>query len=129
MVYKGIDDPLKRVCKELLLQRSFFPGYPVSKVPAEYAVDLTKLRELEFSKNLVPDVLLFCSEVKTEPFIEFTNQRAFVSIHNNSMSIKETLIESYTEIYITPLGNKDEDEPVQELDIENRITLLYSTIK
>ncbi|BAM40991.1 uncharacterized protein TOT_030000252 [Theileria orientalis strain Shintoku] len=130
MVCKPQSHSIRLICQQLLMQRSFFPSYPASKLPAEYAIDHTKLRELEFSSDMIPDVLLFCSSLKREPFVEFTNSRAFISVHSAGKSPKEDVVNSLTEVYITPKPLEEEqEEPIQDLDIGNRLTLSYTILK
>ncbi|UKK01120.2 hypothetical protein MACK_001933 [Theileria orientalis] len=130
MVCKPQSHSIRLICQQLLMQRSFFPSYPASKLPAEYAIDHTKLRELEFSSDMIPDVLLFCSSLKREPFVEFTNSRAFISLHSAGKSPKEDVVNSLTEIYITPKPQEEEQEGlIQDLDIGNRLTLSYTILK
>lgn len=110
----------ERVCKQLLHQRSFFPGYPASALPAEYAVDHAMLRHLEFAEDAVPDVFIFSNSTDKEPFVEFAGGRAFVGCHGGGIP-KDALLEACTDIYIAPYDG--ENAAIQPLDIESRLSL------
>ncbi|EKX73396.1 conserved hypothetical protein [Theileria equi strain WA] len=126
MVCKPKEDSVRLICQQLLQQRSLFPSYPASKLPAEYAVDHSMLRQLEFSNETIPDIVLFSSSAKSEPFVEFTNHRAFISCHN-VMVPKNQTVQSVTEIYVTP--QTDVGGLIVPMDIDKRVSLAVSILQ
>ncbi|CDR96467.1 DNA POLYMERASE 2 ALPHA 70 KDA SUBUNIT, putative [Babesia bigemina] len=112
-----------RACEQLLLQRSFFPSYPTSTLPSEYAVDHGMLRRLEFAEDAVPDVFLFATSSNNEPFVEFAGERAFVGCHSAAVP-KDAVVQMTTEIYIAP--QEVDSTPIRPMELENRVSLVLA---
>ncbi|GIX62227.1 DNA polymerase alpha subunit, putative [Babesia caballi] len=113
----------RRACEQLLLQRSFFPGYPSHVIPSEYAVDYAMLEHLEFSEEEVPDLLLFANAAEAEPFVEFAGARAFVGCHSTAPP-KDAAAHMSTEIFIAP--PEESREPIRPLELEKRLSLVIA---
>ncbi|EDO07783.1 DNA polymerase alpha/epsilon subunit B family protein [Babesia bovis T2Bo] len=113
----------RRVCEQLLLQRSFYPGYPASMLPAEYAVDHDMIKYLEFTEETIPDLFLFAGVSDSEPFVEFAGSRGFVGCHSASVP-KDDVLRSSIDIYIAP--QEADTAPIRSVEIEQRLSVLLT---
>ncbi|KAK1444891.1 DNA polymerase 2 alpha 70 kda subunit like protein [Babesia gibsoni] len=114
------ENRMQRICEQLIHQRSFFPGYPTSSLPAEYAMDHAMIRHLEFAEDTIPEVFLFSNSNEDEPFVEFAGGRAFVGCRGGGVPSAPE-VKDCTDIYISPLVRGKEQ--IQPLEIESRLSL------
>ncbi|CCF75314.2 DNA polymerase alpha subunit B [Babesia microti strain RI] len=122
MVCRPEDKALNLICQQLLQQRSFFPNYPSSKLPSEYAIEVNKLRHLEFPSQYLPHLYLFSSNYKKDPFVEIVSERCFVSVFSQSQdSWSDSKTCSVASIFILPPKIVDDNNEETSLLLSDRL--------